>query len=347
MELFLDCNAHLPVHPDAIKTFEKLSNSIVGYGNPASISLPGKKSADLLEETRLKFANIIGAKSADQIIFTNGATHAAEWACKMLVKQACKFAGTSIKISPFEHPAIKMALEKYITEYSNIRKNQDKNHAEIHIHSQNESGIIYDVKSINKNSLVDFTQSLGKIPINVTDLNIDIGIFSCHKFGGFNNLGFIYLKDKSWWVEFGTGSRYFTDRPGTHDVIGLASSIVALEKAIETMEERTKRCLLFKNKIENYFKSKNINIIGQDQNRLPGTTLIHIPNEGIYKLLKLQEKNIYVGLGSACGSHATALSSSIAALGFDGQPGDFLRISQFGQYTDCHANYFIEAFDEI
>lgn len=347
MELFLDCNAHLPVHPDAIKKYSELNQTIIGYGNPSAISLPGRKAADLLEETRLKFANIIGAKSANQIIFTQGATQAAEWASEIFCKILFEHKVYKIYISSFEHPAIKHALEKTTKKYNiyTVYKNDFPN-GFVQIHSQNESGIIYDLNHFGLN-LSDLTQSLGKIPINVTNLNIDIGIFSCHKFGGFGNLGFIYLKDKSFWTEFGTGSRYFTDRPGTHDVIGLASSIVALENAIETMEDRTKRCLLFKNKIENYFKLKNIKVIGQDQNRLPGTTLIHIPNEGIYKLLKLQEKNIYVGLGSACGSHATALSTSIAALGFDGQPGDFLRISQFGQYTDYHADYFIKAFDEI
>ena len=86
------------------------------------------------------------------------------------------------------------------------------------MHVQNEIGTVQDIENINVPFFCDMSQSLGKIPINVSKIqNLMIGVFGAHKFGGPVGIGFLYIKDNKWWKEFGFGSRYYFDRPGTPD----------------------------------------------------------------------------------------------------------------------------------
>jgi len=354
MTLYLDCAAHMPMNEAALKAFVDYNNSTAGHGNALAPSTPGRSAAIAIENAREKIASLLGAKSASQIVFTSTATQACEWAVSTLKQLDCGV----ICISPTEHPAVRQAANKYFPETTEIKI--DKNgviqktkfnyyESVICTHVQNEIGIIQPIDNIKCRYLFsDMSQSCGKITINLSNLSIDLATFSAHTFGGPASIGLIYLKDTNYWKEFGTGSRYYLDRPGTMDVASIVATAAALELAVNTLPERTQKMQEFKTILENGLEEMDFKIIAKDAARSPSTTFVRLgPEKGFTTMMALDEKGIYVSLGSACGAAHTGKSPLMAKLGINGGAHDFIRISQFGQYGENEAKLFINTLKDI
>ncbi len=372
MELFLDANAHLPLNPKALKSYTDFISSSAGHGHPSSLSVPGRAAASALEEARSKIAQLIGAESPHQIVFTSSCTQAAEWGMEIFANigyDKNKSDETRLVSSPIEHPAVKQAVDSISQKlhsipgkinvskegliYSLTDYDQAFGSHLICIHLQNEIGTIQPIEFLkcwpsNRPYLFsDISQSLGKIPVNVMDLKIDIAIAGAHKFGGPGGVGFIYLKNPEWWKSFGTGSRYFKDRAGTPDVASIVATASALEESINTLSERTQNMVSFQTALENGLTQRGFDIIGKAVRRAPNTTFVNIPNLAAGLVLKLSEKGIHVGLGSACGSMHAGNSPLMTVLGRGGGAHDFMRISQYGEYNSNDAKYFLDILDEL
>ena len=359
-ELFLDANAHLPLNSKALAAYSEFCNSTAGHGHPSSPSHPGRLAASVLETARGKIASLIGAQKPSQIIFTSGCTQACEWGLEMFF-QIEESKNLTAACSPVEHSAVRDAFEtlaeEFVGEVVHLAIDKDglvktgafeNVYPKIScIHVQNEIGIIQPLQQIKKKYLFsDMSQSLGKIPVNVIELGVDIGVFGAHKFGGPGGFGFIYLRDPNHWESSGAGSRYFLDRPGTPDVGGAVATSVALEEAISTLEYRTQNMKVFQTIIEECLESHGFEVIGKQVNRSPSTTFVHMPQKGLTTILKLGENGIYTGLGSACGSMHTGPSPLMKHLGREGGVHDFMRISQFGEYGEEDAQHFVKALEK-
>jgi cysteine desulfurase len=213
------------------------------------------------------------------------------------------------------------------------------------MHVQNEIGTVQDIENIPVPFFCDMSQSLGKIPINVSKIpNLMIGTFGAHKFGGPVNVGFIYMRDSKWWREFGTGSRYYLDRVGTPDVGMVIATSVALEEALKTLSIRYQNALHFREIIEIAAKTIGINIIGEETNRIPHATFLNIGKQmGPHVMAQMEVDGIFVGLGSACGALHSNTSPIMTALGYGGSSQDNIRISQWGEYSEREAKIVAQA----
>ena len=360
-EFFLDANAHLPLNNKAFIAYSDFSKSSASHGHPSSPSVPGRLAASVLEIARGKIASLIGAKKPGQILFTSGCTSACKWGLEMFFQ--IEEDDESIACSPVEHSAVKDAFEdssqafttKGTTTHLTVDKNgvvntgmSDNLYKKIScIHMQNEIGIIQPLLQIKKKYLFsDMSQSLGKIPVNVTDLEVDIAVFGAHKFGGPGGFGFIYLKDPNNWESSEVGSRYFLDRPGTPDVAGAMMTSIALEESLSTLEERTKNMMSFQFIVEEKLEHLGFEIIGKGATRAPNTTFVSMPGKGLSTMLKLGENGMHIGLGSACGSLHTGSSPLMKVLGREGGIHDFMRISQYGEYGEEDALHFIKMLEK-
>lgn len=353
--MYLDANAHLPINPKALKAYMEFSASPAGHGHPSSLSGPGRLAAAAIEEARAKIAFLIGAKSANQVIFTSGCTSAAEWAMRMFFDvERDATLDFYLGISPVEHPSVKYAFEKYfgstekyefIVDQFGIIQIKNLYEKVICVHMQNEIGVIEPIKNIKRKYLfTDMSQSLGKIPVNVTNDSVDIAIFSAHKFGGPGGIGFIYLKNIEWWKPYSNNTAYFMDRPGTPDVAGVIATATALEEAIKSLPERTKNMISFQSVLEHELELMNFEIIGKGASRSPNTTFIGGLNFAQKTLLELSDKGIYVGLGSACSSSYTNISPTMNKLNKNYTVNNVMRISQWGDYNENNAAYFLDIF---
>ncbi len=336
MEYFLDSNAHMPVCTAAMNAMVSFNSSASSHGNPMSPSSIGRLAANEIEKSR----NIIGTAlgvDKNNIIFTATATQACEWAVSLFCKP-----NDQVFCSPIEHRAITDPVSKikhHILKVDSsgvvdLKYSLPTLAKVICLKVQPEIGTIQPVEKFEKPVLSDMTQALGKTKIDLS--NIDFAIFGAHKFGG-PNIGFMYVKNLDQWADFGSGSRYFLDRSGTPDMLSIVGAARALERCMETYEQRTSNCIDFRNVLEPALKEMGFDIIGDGTDRIPGTTFVECPVNAVVLMQKLAEEMVHVGLGSACGAFHTGPSPLMSVLGRKSSTNRYIRFSQFGEYNKYDA----------
>lgn len=328
------------------------NTTLASKGHPSSPSVPGRAAMAELEKARSEIANLIEAESPSNIIFTLGCSQACEWGLEMFCRKA-KLLGYEFAISPIEHPVVRdvfSALNKETINYLNVNEQgtilSPGKKANCCIHLQNEIGTIQPIETLGDYLFSDMSQSLGKIPVNVQ--NVDIAVFGAHKFGGPGGVGFIYLKDTKDWTSFGLGSRYFLDRAGTPDVAGVVATAAALEEAVSTLEDRTKTMLAFQSTLEVGLEKLGLEIVGKGALRSPNTSFVGgFEGYSLNFLMELGEKGIHVGLGSACGSLHNNVNNTMKVIKNDDKAWNYLRISQWGWYGEKEAKIVIAEIEKL
>ena len=356
-ELFLDANAHIAMGSEACKAYTDFQNSKAGAGHPLAPAGPGREAATALETARGKIANLLGAESPSNIVFTSTCTQACEWGLTILNSHLNKFDGM-VTYSPMEHSAVRSVVEGDLFEDNIVKKFSVSKDGVIDIggrtsyavctHVQNELGTIQPIEKLNTGFLfADMCQSVGKVSICLRDMPVDIAVFGAHKFGGPAGVGFMYLKDPMLWKEFGSGSRYFNDRPGTPDVASVVATAAALEETLFNMPERLEKMKEFQTNLESNLESMGLDIIGKGANRVANTSFVKIQGLAFNVLAELTQKGIHVGMGSACGSMHSGSSLIMMALGMEGDAHDFIRISQHGDYGKSEAEYVSSEIEKL
>jgi cysteine desulfurase len=339
-DYYLDCAAHVPMSLSAQKAYIDYQNSEISSSHPSSSNIIGKKVSSIVENARSEIAQLLGAEKASQIIFTNTCTEACNWAVEILFN---KSQNNLVEYSPFEHPAI-----KYLTETkSHIKKiniqngivNEFDGEFNICMHVQNEVGLIQPIEKFNGYLLSDMSQSLGKIKIDLS--NVDLAVFSGHKIGA-GNIGILYIKNIKDWISFGYGSRYYQDRVGTIDVGLILAFLAGLKDCINKMPEKIAKMKEFQESLENKLKD-TIEVIYRCEERVPSITMVHIPKIAHFILNELSEKlNIHCSSGAACSSKLTTINSTMQILGIEAGNNDTLRISSSGDYGSNDGIYVAE-----
>jgi cysteine desulfurase len=350
--LFLDANAHLPMHKSAVDAFIKFNSTLAAHGHASSGSGIGRLAAIEIDTCRKKIAQMIGAKS-NQIIFTSTCSQACEWGLEIFHKYNFDKVYTSV----LEHKSV-AEKSRLLFGNNDLISNKNgtiscdfdsgKNTGMICMHVQNEIGTIQPIENIKVPFFCDMSQSFGKLPVNVSMIsNLKIAVFSAHKFGGPVGIGILYLQDVDMWFPFGSGSRYLLDRPGTPDTGMIVATKAAMENAISTLSSRYQKSLAFRSIIESFMFEKGIEVIGQEASRTPHTTFINVGNAiAPYIMSQLEAENIYVGLGAACNSLTSKTNPIMNALGYGGKASDYIRISQWGDYGEKEGKLFIKAFSK-
>ena len=183
----------------------------------------------------------------------------------------------------------------------------------------------------------DAIQVLGKLPIDVKKLKLDIMSFSAHKFYGPKGVGALYIKDG---VSINPmiigGSQEKNMRAGTENVSGIAGLGLAAEIASNFEKENFSHLL----ELENYFKEliidkhNDITFNGFDNNKLPGLINLTIPNiPSDLLLINLDNDGISISNGSACSSGTISPSPVLKAMGLSDKSNlESVRISA-GKYN--------------
>ena len=369
MQYYLDQNAHTNLNLTS-EQLGLINNDIGIHGNPLSPNLIGRKALHIIENAREKIAELLGATDCSNIIFTNSCTEANQWACKILENDYYKsqeymgdsFMIPSITISPYEHKSMDDAINglPFMIKKDYVKLNNDadiikinKNNYSIFIGVQNEIGIISNLKEVrdktNNIMIVDMAQAVGKVPINLSKSStVDIATFGAHKFGGPTGVGILYLRDPSIWYPLNNCKSYNLDVPGSMNVLGIWQTSLAMENIIKNMHNNMDRAFGFRFYLENRLNEIGFEIIGQKAARIPTTTLAKVPKDlGLELLLELEQYNIHIGLGSACGSVIKQPLKSVIALGYeDAINTQFIRISQDGRYDRSNANYVCESIEK-
>jgi len=322
-EVYLDNNATTKVAPEVLQ--EMLPYFCEYYGNPSSAHNFGANVRKRIDAAREKVAQLIGALP-EEIIFTSGGTESDNTAIhSALATQPNK---KHIITSKVEHPAVLnycKYLEKngYKVSYINVDEDGNIDLPELEnsirqdtaiisiMYANNETGVIFPIKRIaeiakNHGVLVhtDAVQAVGKIPINLKDMQIDMLSISGHKIHSPKGIGVLYIRKNLKFKPFIIGGHQENGlRAGTENVASIIGLGKACELALKNIDYENTKVRELRDKLECGLveKIKLTKVNGKNAERLPNTLNISFKNvEGEAILLYLNEKRICASSGSAC-----------------------------------------------
>jgi cysteine desulfurase len=342
--VYFDNNATTPLHP-GVK--EALIEGLEIFGNPSSMHGFGRKAREKIEEAREKVASFIGAK-ADEILFVGSGSEANNTVLSLLhcdsARCSCALSGRGgLVTTVIEHPCVLNTARDLGRKHHDITYLSVDKHGRIDLEelrravtstigmvsimmANNEIGTIQDIKAAARIAHeggalfhTDAVQAVGKIPVDVRDLDVDFLTISAHKLYGPKGIGALYVKKGAPYCPFILGGHQEGGRrAGTENSLG----IIGLGKAVNLrgleMEEEEKRLLELKNILKDGITKAipDALFIGHPAHCLPGTLSVSFAGaEGEAILLYLDLAGIAVSTGSACASGSLDPSHVIMATG--------------------------------
>ncbi|HEX3013730.1 MAG TPA: cysteine desulfurase NifS [Methanobacterium sp.] len=370
--MYMDHSATSPVDPEV---FEAMKPYFVdSFGNASTLYSMGRDARKAMESARENIASLLGAKP-EEIIFTSGGTESDNLAIKGTAYRL-KNKGNHIITSAIEHPAVRETckyLEKkgfevtYLPVYEEgiVRISDledaitDKTILITIMHANNEIGTIQPITEIGKIARekgiyfhTDAVQSVGKIPINVAEMNIDMLSISAHKLYGPKGIGALYVR-KGVRIEpiLHGGGHERGLRPGTENVSGIVGLGKACELAQKNMMEDAKYITNLRDKlIDGVLDSIEQSYLnGHRTKRLPNNINFRFAGiEGESLVLHLDSKGIASSTGSACSSKNLEPSHVLIALGLEQVDAHgSLRLTLGKENTEEEVNYVIESVKEV
>jgi cysteine desulfurase len=341
LPIYMDNHATTPLDP---RVLEAMMPFFTGkFGNAASRNHSfGWEAEQAVEIAREQIAKLIGA-TAKEIIFTSGATESNNLAIKGIAEMY-KERGNHIITEATEHKAVLdtcKRLEKagYRVTYLPVKADglidledlkramDDKTILVSIMMANNEIGVIQPVAEIGKLCRergvifhTDGVQAVGKIPVDVNAMNIDVLSLSGHKIYGPKGVGALYVRRRNPRVQISEqingGGHERGMRSGTLNVPGIVGLGKACEIAREEMQSETEHLLSLRNKLQKKLESEldYIHINGSMEHRLPGNlnmSFVYVEGES----LLMGINDIAVSSGSACTSATLEPSYVLKALG--------------------------------
>ncbi|ABK14660.1 cysteine desulfurase NifS [Methanothrix thermoacetophila] len=337
--IYMDHSATTPVAPEVLDAM--LPYFREKYGNASSLHEFGREARDAVESAREELASLIGA-SPEEIYFTSGGTESDNLALKGV---ALSSKGKHIITTSIEHPAVLevcRSLERMGFDVTCVPVDDQGivNPGEIErairddtvlisvMHANNEIGTIQPIKEIaeiasERDILLhtDAVQTVGKIPVNVDQLGVDLLSISAHKFYGPKGVGALYVRKGTRIESIIQGGGHERGlRSGTENVPGIVGMGRAAELASEMMDREAERLTALRERLKSFVLS-NIDdswLNGHPTKRLPINLNFGFGRvEGESLLLYLDSKGIAVSTGSACSSKKLEPSHVLRAIGLD------------------------------
>jgi len=340
--IYLDYAATTPVEPAVAEAMAAVLMPGGSFGNPSSNHPLGRDALSIVETARQQLADLIGAAPRD-LIWTSGATESDNMAITGGARNR-RHLGLHLISMPVEHKAVTdtfAALEKEGFEITwlspesdgvlDLQKFDDAIRDDTQLVSimlvNNETGAIQDIDEIGRRCRdrgilfhVDAAQAVGKVPIDLSRLPVDLMSLTAHKFYGPKGVGALYIADRPGChidsILFGGGHERRL-RPGTSAVhqllgLGLAAEIAADRMAGDLQHIRGLRKRLW----DGVSDLPGLSINGPIEGGFPG--ILNISAEGVDgESLMLALLPVCVASGSACNAKSGESSYVLRALGLD------------------------------
>lgn len=369
---YFDNAATTKISKEVIDSMQPYLNEI--YGNASSIYSIGRETKKAIEVAREKVAKAINADS-NEIYFSGSGTEADNWAIKGIAF-ANQHKGKHIITTNIEHHAVLHTcqyLEKFgfETTYVPVKENGIVDVNDIKgatredtilisvMFANNEIGTIQPIKEIGelakeKNIYfhTDAVQTIGNIPVDVKELNVDLLSLSAHKFHGPKGVGVLYIRDG---VNIDNllhgGGQEKRRRASTENIAGIVGLGTAIEIATKDIPKKAEYLKTLREKTINGLTENIPEIIvnGDREKRLPGNVNVcfkYIEGESI--LLHLDQYGICASSGSACTSGSLEPSHVLLAIGLPHEIAHgSLRLSFSEENTEEEVDYLLEKLPPI
>ena len=337
--IYLDHNATTPVDPGVLEAM--LPFFAVDFGNASSIHTFGQRARSAVETAREQVAALLNARP-QEIVFTSGGTESDNHAIFGVVDAAAA-ATKHVITSCIEHEAVLntcQALEKQGIGVTYLPVNRDGliNLDDLRnairpgtvlitiMHANNELGTVQPLEEIGRIAAdadvyfhTDAVQSVGKIPVDVKSLQLDLLSLSGHKLYAPKGIGAFFIKGGARVRQFLYGGHHQRGfRPGTENVAGIVGLGKAAELAYISLDSDAQQISILRDKLERGLLSRipDSRANAANASRTPNTSNISFPGiEGEALIIALDLKGLACSTGAACSSGAVEPSHVLTAIG--------------------------------
>ena len=344
---YFDHNATTPLAPQVLETMVSCLGQV--YGNASSIHHYGQAAKQRLEAGRRQLAALLHCQPTE-LIFTGGGTEADNLA----VLGAARAAGPGghVVTTAIEHPAVLMACQQLEREGFAVTRVRVGENGIVYpddvrralrpdtvlvsvMHANNELGTVQPIAEIARATRQagvplhsDGVQALGKIPVDVEALGVDLYTVSAHKLYAPKGVGALYVRKGTRLAPIVFGGHHERDRrPGTENVPGIAAFGAAAELAAASLALEAERIGALRDRLEAAVLDRlpGTGINGSRWNRTPNTANLYFDGiDGEALVIALDLRGFAVSTGAACSSGAVAPSHVLTAIGL---PADRARAS--------------------
>lgn len=338
--IYLDHNATTPLHAD-LKS--KVGDWVAEWGNPSSIHWAGRGPKALIREARQNIAAAVGC-DALELIFTSGGSEANNLAFKGMLGTGPSNGRDQIIISAVEHPSVRKTAEYYQSlgyrldilgvsrdgelDLDRFEDLLSERTAMVSVMlANNETGHLFPVAHVaeqakRKGALVhcDAVQALGKIPLNVRTLGVDLATFSGHKFYALKGCGVLFARKGLQLTSLiHGGAQERGRRAGTENAPAIAS---LGEMCAPANRQRIFSEALRLRQLRDHMEARilreipDVTLTGAEGVRLPNTSNMTLKDiDGETLLMNLDVHGFAVSTGAACSSGNPEPSPVLLAMG--------------------------------
>jgi len=337
--IYLDYNATTPVDPRVAEAMGPFLTG--GFGNPSSTHAEGRRAKSALEEARQQVARCLGC-SPCEVVFNSGGSESNNLAICGLVEAR---GGGHVITSAVEHPAVLevvLALEiegriaLTIVGVDHLGRVdpgavaaalRDDTVLVSLMSANNEVGTLQPVREIaalcRENGVAihtDAAQAVGKVPVDVADLGIDLLSVAGHKLYAPKGVGALFVRDGVEIMPQIRGAGHERGRrAGTENVLLAVGLGTACELARHDVQKEQERLAALRNRLARGLRAGCEDLVehGHPEHRLPNTLSVAFPGHDANGLVGELAEDLAVSAGSACHSGATMISYVLQAMGVE------------------------------
>lgn len=335
--IYLDYNATTPHHPEVVAAMRPFLEE--EFGNPSSGHLYAVRPRQAIGRARRQVASLLGC-APEEVFFTSGGTEANNWA---ILSTALAGRGRHIVTSRIEHPAV-LQVCRFLEErfgFAVTRVAVD-HHGRVDpgavaaalrpetvlvsiMHANNEVGTIQPIAAIARLARArgirvhtDAAQSLGKIPVQVEELGVDLLSVAGHKLYAPKGVGALYVRRGTALGPFLHGAGQEAGlRAGTENVLEIVGLGQACEIAARDLPETRARLQSLRDRLQTALAAAipEMRVNGHPVERLPNTLSVSFRGLAANRILEAIGLEVAASAGAACHADRTEISHVLAAMG--------------------------------
>ena len=334
--IYLDYNATTPIDPEVAEAMLPYVHGL--YGNPSSGHSFGRSARAGVDHARAQVASLLGCDT-DDLMFTSGGTEANNHAIKGVAEAHCQ-RGNHVITSAMEHPAV-IEVCRYleghgfrvtylpVDEFGMVHAQEVEDAITPEtvlvtiMHANNEVGTIQPIAEIaeiaHRNGALmhsDCAQSVGKIPVLVDELGVDLLSIAGHKLYAPKGIGALYIRPGLRLEKFMHGAGHEDGRrAGTENIIGMAGLGKACELIEQNLAEYASHMSRMRDRLEHGLLSASPDrkVNGHPEQRLPNTSSIAFRGLEADRILA-NLRSVAASAGAACHSDRVEVSHVLAAM---------------------------------